>query len=395
MFYDDERNVPDLLDVLVSRSNQWKHIKLEVDPKGSRKSDWQSIRGQLDKLTSLSIDCVTGEWDFDEPFLSIFEEAPCLRSIGLHDGPARTDLILPWHQLETVHLSGCEIERALHILKDCASAVRVTLEMLMEHLFFTEDAIHLVLPNIKTLSVIVNPPMVVSKLFHYLTLPGIETLEIRHNSIVNWNAPWDISSLLGALRRSPLRSITSLALTEMVLAYEDITSLLEITPNVEKFFFTEFAPGIKPKTEPENLTITPLLLARLSLIDSYFPLATPIPNGARLLPRLKHLFLRVHAKNLDQWALVKAIISRCPGIDGMTGPEVAAFNDAENRLRSLEVVVMAPDGKPSLELLSSLKYLSDTGMSVQVKAEITEYELHEISEVSEQEVDMDDDSNDE
>ncbi|KAJ8073846.1 hypothetical protein PM082_012124 [Marasmius tenuissimus] len=398
IYFDDTNRThigPDILGILASNSNRWKRVDFDIDAVRSRSPSFPATRGHLAVLTNLTIDCpMTGGRGYDGAFLRAFEDAPCLRSVTLRDGPAMADLVLPWHQLEVVQLGHCGIGRTLQLLKNCTGAVRLILDTIIPSIpeAATDNLIPLSLPTVRTLSLILTDSSIMSLLFKHLTLPGLETLSIRNSSFVGWNVPWDVQDFLSAL---DLCNLTSLTLAKVPLRDGNFISLLEVMPTLESLSFSESTPMYKPRKDPNNMTITPHVLARLSLAGSDFPPMMARPDTARLLPHLQHLSLCIYASNLDQRALVKAIISRCPGIDGMTGPEVAAFNDAENRLRSLEVVVMAPDGKPSLELLTSLKYLSDTGMSVQVKAEITEYELHEISEVSEQEVDMDDDSNDE
>ncbi|KAK1223370.1 hypothetical protein PQX77_013769 [Marasmius sp. AFHP31] len=236
-------------------------------------------------------------------------------------------------------------------------------------------------------------------LFKHLTLPGLENLSVRNDDFVEWNAPWDVEHILSALS---LCNLTSLTLTKVPLRDGDFISLLEVMPTLESLSFSEYIPVFKPRKDPNNMTITPYVLARLSLANSDFPLMMPRPDSARLLPHLQHLSLCVYAGGLDQRALGKAVLSRRTGSDSSNDQNIGEV--AHQGLRSFEVVVLLPDAKAtaSLELVSWLECLSDVGLRVRVKTETTKYGLGfalesmvVMSDISDSDEDSGDDSDNE
>ncbi|KAL0069637.1 hypothetical protein AAF712_003295 [Marasmius tenuissimus] len=378
IYFDDTNRThigPDILGILASNSNRWKRVDFDIDAVRSRSPSFPATRGHLAVLTNLTIDCpMTGGRGYDGAFLRAFEDAPCLRSVTLRDGPAMADLVLPWHQLEVVQLGHCGIGRTLQLLKNCTGAVRLILDTIIPSIpeAATDNLIPLSLPTVRTLSLILTDSSIMSLLFKHLTLPGLETLSIRNSSFVGWNVPWDVQDFLSAL---DLCNLTSLTLAKVPLRDGDFISLLEVMPTLESLSFSESTPMYKPRKDPNNMTITPHVLARLSLAGSDFPPMMARPDTARLLPHLQHLSLCIYASNLDQRALGKAVLSRRPGSDASNDQNTGEAVD--QRLRSFEVVVMLPDAKAtaSLELVSSLECLSDVGLRVRVKTETTKYVL--------------------
>ena len=215
-----QRSSSDIMNILISHSDRWKSVELDTD--GERSQKIASIRGQVSMLTSLTLDCMMGELEYDSGLLRGFEHAPNLLSVTPSDGP--------WHQLEEVWLLYCETGRMLELLRTCTS---VGLDGV------SDPSLFITLPTVRTLSLIVAEARVISFVFEHVTLPGLETLEVKFISLPNWNVPWDVINLLHALEPCVLAPLT---LTKAPLRDVDMISILETIPSLGSLSFSESVP---------------------------------------------------------------------------------------------------------------------------------------------------------
>ncbi|KAL0570632.1 hypothetical protein V5O48_011330 [Marasmius crinis-equi] len=365
MTHEDDGTPKALTDLLVSHSDRWKSLILDITTAGSRLPSLQAIRGRLDKLTNLTIDCLDGDVEFDERFLRVFEHAPSLYSVQLIDGPAHADFVLPWQQLETIHLEQCDLERILEILKLCPNATRVKLGLPQ---IFTEPSCYARLPKVAALLTKLVAPEMMTSLFQRLVIPNIKSLDIRNECTVDRDAPWDLSAVQVALGRSS-NTLTSLYVKNIPINDKQMISFLQSAPNLEELSIWEYKPYFVSKPLKNNI-VTPNLLNRLSLCDADLPQSMFDSVHGGFLPRLRALTLHVHVKGLDQRALTNSVVSRCPPI-GQEGPSWGKDGNVEHYLQSLELGLMVLEGEDPLDIgpLLTLECFRKVGVCVEVKIE--------------------------
>ncbi|KAL0568338.1 hypothetical protein V5O48_013649 [Marasmius crinis-equi] len=308
---EDDGVQAELTDLLVSHSNRWKTLDIGITLTGSRHPSFRAIQGRLDKLTNLRLISLDAQFDsFEETFLRAFENAPSLHTVELVDITAYADFILPWHKLETIRLLECDLQRMPEILRRCSNARCVELDR--SHRLSSEPSSTARLPNVTVLSAELFDSEDMSGLFRHLEIPNIESLEIHNKGNRSKQAPWDISPVQAALGRSS-STLTLLCMKNIPINDWDMISFLQSVPNLEGLSIWGFNPSSVSEL-PENMIVTPNFITQLSLHDADVHQCISNSSQGVFLPRLTALTLHVHVNGLDQKALAKSVISRCPAV---------------------------------------------------------------------------------
>ncbi|KAF9264074.1 hypothetical protein L218DRAFT_249052 [Marasmius fiardii PR-910] len=350
---------PGALNLVIRECRRWKRLSLFSGKKPFHDPQLGGIRGNLPLLTHLTL----GGALEDGSFSNVFEVAPCLHSVSVR--PASIiipSLRLPWQQLRSIYLSDTTLNPILQALALCPNLEQVTLVCSRFKLRPEESNADLKvdLLAVSSLSIIVTDARCILDVFRQCDWPDLKSLKICNSG---WKSVWDTPFVNSFLLR-PLHCLVSLHLERVPFPEDETISLLQQIPTLHTLFILDNGrPSISPVDDrPRNMTITSTFLQQLSL--PHLRQQPTVSEPCRLLlPQLNTLSLRVHAKDLDQRALVNAVVSRCPDT---TQTSARVNTDSHSYLRSFTVTVINANEKDSFDILESLECFGEAGLVVSI-----------------------------
>ncbi|KAL0570086.1 hypothetical protein V5O48_011880 [Marasmius crinis-equi] len=354
---------------LVATSQRWESVSLQVAPPYFPSSVFEPIRGRLPILTSLGLKGPANASQFEgwgQPF-DFFSISPALRSVRIEVGSFKfgaRETSLPFAQLTSLQMSASFNVWAFPIVALCPAVEHLEVTQIggLESNSLRDYSGHITSSKVKTLAITSAIAQVdVDGVLRHTTLGGLSSLRIHgyshaHRNLEDW-PNWDETHLRNFLQRSAC-SITSLSLSYLPITDEQTISLLRMIPTIKSLCIKEF------RNEFENRIVTKTFLDGLAVNTSLgSPFSTP------LVPRLTHLRLVVHAKDIQPDPLLGALSSRW-----LPDPTDAAKMGVDC-LRSVAIVVMLDgdhdDEQEEMELaqgdcLNGLFCFKDAGMELSI-----------------------------
>ncbi|KAL0070586.1 hypothetical protein AAF712_002425 [Marasmius tenuissimus] len=327
-----------VLEVLVPTASRWKSLNIDLPEDLSSDVSALSLLQNLSSLQHLDLPL-----PWHGPHV---EGCPSVTSVRL--GMATGMLLIPWHQVRTLHFTGFggSVEQALDTVRSCSGVEDLTLEC--APLMVNPPAIPpIVSPCLTSLTLRefqLRPRPGRTSAFRLFSLPQLSTLTLWADEV-----NMDIRDFSDFLYRSSC-TITHLTIQSSYMGKygpkeneDTIIAFLRLLPTLKVLC-------LKEKHAPErhrcNKLVSRTLLRRLSAHRRCY-------SDSPFLPHLSELTLSVYGKKLDTEALIEAVASRWLQAESNTGI---------TRLQSLNLELI-DKSSPTLE---SLHYLRRAGLKVEI-----------------------------
>ncbi|KAK7029668.1 hypothetical protein VNI00_014366 [Paramarasmius palmivorus] len=326
-----------ILRSLVRHSDRWQRLEFRVSQYGLRHPVLQPIIGRMPILRELRLTGV------DEPDLfkesispcdsrALFSACPSLTHVLINGWILESELDLPWSQIRTLEL------QVIYCLPELTAVLalcpRVEKLRLNDVAVFEEPEDDLVdpvspIPSIKHLSTVLSDDA--GHTFYYLNLPELRSLRLEGFwSGQTWNTK-DIH-IDSFLERSSC-TIISLSLITCPLSDRETISLLQTIPSLE-YLRVEEQQWMWSRTDPKHRVVTTFFWKSL--------VADVATTSSCIVPSLKELTLTFHGGDLDENALLDALMHRSnPNAGGVVaclnriGLEIAGETPTEKMKESL------------------------------------------------------------
>jgi hypothetical protein len=162
--------------------------------------------------------------------ISTFKIAPRLRHISLHRDFQMHDFTLPWSQITHLDITFMSsVQECLGILALCSKLEHCSINIIMDAVVSVRQTVKL--PRLHFLSIYTDRD--ISALFRYLTLPSLQTLELRHDYEIA-GIPWPRTELELLIHRSSC-TLKRLVLHEVTMIEADMIACLALIPSLVEF----------------------------------------------------------------------------------------------------------------------------------------------------------------
>jgi hypothetical protein len=361
---DDDPPLPRAMECLIRESCRWDFVELCLPPTSSAFNFW-GLTLDLPNLCSFGLTIWEGKESSVEPLcLAAFQNAPMLRNLDGIKLNERIQVLLPWHQLETVICSCSEDYCPARLISSCTNLKSA--HILYERDWMLRWSSIPVPTSISTL--ILEGPVSYYSLGSMIQCLEQLQLNSPRSLIINFDfsvqSPQYFETLIELV--GEYKSLTKLRLCHVAIrnkshmpydfiAYEGILELLKDLTSLESLEIVEgnsepVDDGILRDLFVQSLTV--------SRVENYRQQDTPI------LPVLQHLIFEAWGEHLKDKSLVDLVCSRWCSLTSDRGVDTPVESSSVTSLSSVRFVLTKR--RCDAEVFQPLVDMAAAGLNVTV-----------------------------